>query len=435
VPSDAATILHADLDAFYASVEQLLDPSLRGRPVAVGGGVVLAASYEARAHGVRSGMPGWRAKRLCPAIQFVGGHFRDYQRLGDLVVGIFYDFTPLVERISIDEAFLDVTGAVHLFGSPAQIAGAIRARVRDEIGLAVSVGVARTKHLAKVASQVAKPDGLVVVEPAREREFLAPLPVGLIWGVGPVARQQLETRGVRTIGELAAIDSPVLEHLLGSAAGSKLASLSANIDPRRVGPARKAKSVGAQSALGRREVTERLLRETLGYLCDRVATRLRAATEAGRTVTVRVRFANLKSVTRSVTLPAAISTTLTLTEVSIQLAGKALADHRAQAEPGGGTGRIISLLAVSVSNLVEERSLQLEMQLGKDDDPLRPGSASGSARWAVDHSVDSVRDKFGRSAVGYAAVVLSDAARVPEEFRELAEHDPGRGGGSGKRGR
>src|SRR5690242_2798405 len=187
----AATILHADLDAFYASVEQLLDPSLRGHPVAVGGGVVLAASYEAKRFGVTAGMPGWRARQLCPGLRFAGGHFDHYQRLGDDVIDVFRDFTPVVERISIDEAFLDVGGSVHLFGSPAEIGGAIRRRVRTELGLAVSVGVARTKHLAKIASQVAKPDGLVVVEPQRERQFLDPLPVELVWGVGPVTRERL----------------------------------------------------------------------------------------------------------------------------------------------------------------------------------------------------------------------------------------------------
>src|ERR1700682_1253312 len=163
-----ATILHADLDAFYASVEQLLDPSLRGKPIAVGGGVVLAASYEAKPFGVTAGMPGGQAPKLCPGVRFVGGHFREYQRLADEVMAVFGDFPPLVERISIDEAFLDVAGSVHLFGSPAAIGRAIRRRVRDEIGLPVSVGVACTKHLAKIASQVAKPDGLVVVEPGQE---------------------------------------------------------------------------------------------------------------------------------------------------------------------------------------------------------------------------------------------------------------------------
>src|SRR5881394_2359652 len=186
-----ATILHADLDAFYASVEQMLDPELQGKPIAVGGGVVLAASYEARAFGVRGGMPGRRARELCPELTFVGGYFKDYQRLGDAAIKVLGDFTPLVERISIDDAFADVAGCTHLFGSPAEIAGAIRARVRSEYGLPISVGVARTKHLAKIASQVAKPDGLVVVDPAAEMAFLHDLPVALMWGVGPVTRSTL----------------------------------------------------------------------------------------------------------------------------------------------------------------------------------------------------------------------------------------------------
>src|ERR671926_244986 len=190
-----ATILHADLDAFYASVEQLLDPRLRGKPIAVGGGVVLAASYEARAFGVRSGMPGRRARQLCPDLVFVGGHFSEYQRLGDAAIGILGDFTPSIERISIDEAFADVAGCTHLFGSPAEIAQTIRRRVRDELGLAISIGVARTRHLAKIASQVAKPDGLVVVDPATEIAFLHDLPVELMWGVGPVAQARLANIG------------------------------------------------------------------------------------------------------------------------------------------------------------------------------------------------------------------------------------------------
>src|SRR6186713_2669809 len=198
-----ATILHADLDAFYASVEQLLDPSLRGKPIAVGGGVVLAASYEAKAFGVRGGMPGRLARELCPQLVFVGGHFKEYQRLGDAAIEVLGDFTPLVERISIDEAFADVTGCTHLFGAPAEIGAQIRRRVRTEIGLPISIGVARTKHLAKIASQVAKPDGLVAVDPAGEIAFLHDLPVGLMWGVGPVTAARLAKIGVQTIGQLA----------------------------------------------------------------------------------------------------------------------------------------------------------------------------------------------------------------------------------------
>jgi DNA polymerase-4 len=414
-PVKGAMMLHADLDAFYASVEQLLDPSLQGRPIAVGGGVVLAASYEARVFGVRSGMAGWRAKQLCPGLRFVGGHFRDYQRLGDEVMAVCNDFTPLVERISIDEAFLDVSGAVHLFGPPSEIALAIRRRVRDEIGLAVSVGVARTKHLAKVASQVAKPDGLVVVEPGREGAFLAPLPVELMWGVGPVTQARLADAGIRTIGDLAAIGSARLEHLLGRAAGVKLSSLAVDSDPRRIESSRRARSVGAQAALGPREVTPPLVRNTLAYLADRVAGRLRAARRAGRTITVRVRFTEMRAVTRSVTVPVAISATLTLTDLATELAGIALADHPAE--------RRITLLAVSVSNLVPEPALQLELPLDLADTARRPGSTSGAARWGVDRSVDAVRARFGRGAVGYASVTLSEEGRVPDAFRELAEHD------------
>src|ERR1700758_3758094 len=191
VTTETATILHADLDAFYASVEQLLDPSLRGKPIAVGGGVVLAASYEARAYGVGGGMPGRRARELCPQLVFVGGHFEDYQRLGDAVIKVINDFTPLVERISIDEAFADVAGCTHLFGAPAEIASQVRRRVRTELGLAISIGVARTKHLAKIASQVAKPDGMVVVDSKGELAFLHELPVELMWGIGPATRTRL----------------------------------------------------------------------------------------------------------------------------------------------------------------------------------------------------------------------------------------------------
>ncbi|MDH3540527.1 MAG: DNA polymerase IV, partial [Acidimicrobiia bacterium] len=252
----AATILHADLDAFYASVEQLLDPSLRGKPIAVGGGVVLAASYEAKAFGVRGGMPGRRARELCPQLRFVGGHFKEYQRLGDAAIDVVRDFTPLIERISIDEAFAEVAGSVHLFGSPASMARTIRSRVRDEVGLPISVGVARTKHLAKIASQVAKPDGMVVVEPETELDFLHDLPVALMWGVGPVTRARLAEIGVLTIGQLADTPGRSLEKLLGRAVGGKLGALAWNRDPREIETHHRARSVGAQSALGRRPATE-----------------------------------------------------------------------------------------------------------------------------------------------------------------------------------
>jgi DNA polymerase-4 len=412
-PGPQATILHADLDAFYASVEQLLDPSLRGRPIAVGGGVVLAASYEAKAFGVRGGMPGRQARELCPELVVVGGHFREYQRLADEVMDVLGDVTPLVERISIDEAFLDVTGSVHLFGSPATIAAAIRRRVQGEIGLPISVGVATTKHLAKVASQVAKPDGVVVVEAGREREFLAPLPVGLLWGVGPVTQERLAGRGIHTVGELAVASPEMLRGLLGRAVGDKLGSLAVNRDPRRIETRRRARSIGAQSALGRQVPTDDLLAATFGFLADRVATRARAKGVAGRTVNVRVRFPGLRSVTRSMTLPRPVAATRTLVEVAVDLARAALADH-----PGE---RQISLLAVSLSNLVAQTDVQLELPLGLDGQRHRPGSPVGVARSAVDRAVDDVRERFGRGSVGYARVAFRDDAGVPEEFRELAQ--------------
>ena len=378
--------------------------------------MVLAASYEARSYGVRGGMPGWLARQLCGDLIFVGGHFGRYQEFGDDVVSVFHDFTPRVERVSIDEAFLDVAGAVHLFGAPTEIAAAIRRRVRDEIGLPLSVGVARTKHLAKVASQVAKPDGLVAVDPGHESDFLDPLPIGLIWGVGPTTERRLQQAGIYTIGQLAKTGSPILGSLLGQTAGAKLAALSANVDDRAVQTPARSKSMGAQAALGRREATPELIRETLGYLADRVAGRLRKATLAGRTVTVRVRFTQMRSVTRSVTLATAISTTLTLTELAERLAHSAIDSERE---------REITLIAVSVSNLRPDHSLQLALpldstDLGRNAGP-RPGSVVEASRWGVDRSVDAIRDKFGRTAVGYAAVALSAADRVPEEFRELAD--------------
>ncbi|MFL4971551.1 MAG: DNA polymerase IV [Xanthobacteraceae bacterium] len=410
-----ATILHADLDAFYASVEQMLDPALHGRPIAVGGGVVLAASYEAKAFGVRSGMAGRRARELCPQLIFVNGHFNDYQRLGDAAMQVMGDFTPLIERISIDEAFADVAGSIHLFGPPAEIAQEIRRRVRAELGLPISVGVARTKHLAKIASQVAKPDGLVVVDPDTELEFLHDLPVDLMWGVGPVTKARLAEIGVLTIGQLAQTPGGSLERLLGRAAGEKLAALAWNRDPREIKPRRRARSAGAQSAIGRKPAEERVFRPTLRHLADRVGTRLRAKSRPGRTVTVRVRFADLRSVTRRVTLPAPISATAMLAEIAEDLVRAVLANH-----PDEET---ISLLAISVSNLEKHAVVQLELPLELEDEERRPGTKRGMARWMADRAIDAIRGRFGWKAVGYGSVVLGFSRSVPDEFRELAEKD------------
>ncbi|MBR0843188.1 DNA polymerase IV [Bradyrhizobium liaoningense] len=413
--ANAATILHADLDAFYASVEQLLSPSLRGKPVAVGGGVVLAASYEAKAFGVRGGMPGRQARELCPQLIFVGGHFQEYQRLGDAAIKVIGDFTPLVERISIDEAFADVAGCTHLFGSPPEIARAIRQRVRAELGLPISVGVARTKHLAKIASQVAKPDGLVVVDPDTELEFLHHLPVELMWGVGPVTRARLAKIGVLTIGQLAKLPGQSLERLLGPADGEKLAALAWNRDPRQIRSHRRARSAGAQSAIGRKPAEARVIRSTLLHLADRIATRLRAKSRPGRTVTVRVRFADLRSVTRSVTLDTPIFATVILTELAEGLVRAILAEYPHE--------KTISLLAISVSHLEEHWDLELELPLGLRDEARRPGSRIGMARWAADCAVDKIRNRFGRDVIGYGSAALGLSRSVPDEFRKLAEKD------------
>lgn len=409
------SILHADLDSFYASVEQLLDPRLRGRPMAVGGsphgGVVLACSYEAKAFGVQGGMGGRRAAELCPGLVFVRGTFSRYQEFGDRVMAIMEDFTPFIQRISIDEAFCDVAGAERLFGPPEVIAARLRERVRAEVGLPISVGVARTKSLAKIASQVAKPDGLVVVPSEREREFLDPLPVRLMWGVGPVAEARLAERGIRTIGELAATPSRAVERILGTANGAKLARLAANEDPRRVSRSGRGSSAGAQSALGRRPATPELVREVLGRLAERVATRLRERGYGGRTLTVRVRLADMRSLTRSRTFPGPLATTLTLTEAAEALAWDAI----------GAPGTAISLLGISVSGLARQSSVQLELPF--DDDPARPGSASGSARLSLDRSMDEARRKFGRAAVGYLPATMRGGHGAPDEFRKLAERE------------
>jgi DNA polymerase-4 len=410
-----ATILHADLDAFYASVEQLLDPALRGRPIAVGGGVVLAASYEAKAFGVRSGMPGRRARELCPELVFVGGHFSEYQRLGDAAIGVLGDFTPLVERLSIDEAFADVVGCTHLFGPPQEIARKIRERVRRELGLPISVGVARTKHLAKIASQVAKPDGLVVVDPATELAFLHDLPVELMWGVGPVTEARLAEAGVRTIGQLARTPGWSLERLLGPAAGGKLAALAWNRDPREIETRRRAHSAGAQSALGRKPAEERIFRPALRHLADRIASRLRAKSLAGRNVTVRVRFADLRAVTRSLTLETPVSATVVLAEIAEALVRRALADHPRE--------KSISLLGISVADLDRESETQMDLPLGLGDEGRRPGSRKALAQRMADDAIDAIRERFGWEAVGYGSAALGLQHSVPDAFRELAERE------------
>ena len=411
---DIAAILHADLDAFYASVEQLLNPTLRGKPIAVGGGVVLAASYEARAFGVRSGMPGRRARELCRDIVFVDGHFSEYQRLGDAAIGVLSDYTPDIERISIDEAFADVAGSRQLFGAPGEIAKIVRARVRAELGLPISIGVARTKHLAKIASQVAKPDGLVIVDPKVEMEFLHDLPVELMWGVGPATKLRLADMGVLTIGQLAQSSSGAMERVLGRAIGRKLTALAWNRDPREIRTCVRAHSAGAQSALGSRPAVESVFRPVLRHLAERIATRLRAKDRPCRTVTVRVRFADMRAVTRAITLPAPICATTALTEIAVDLVQSVLRDHPDE--------KTISLLAISASHLGRS-ILQLELPYRLVDDGLRPGTRKGVALSRADRAIDAIRDRFGWEVIGYASAALGAARSVPDDFRSLAEKE------------
>jgi DNA polymerase-4 len=358
-------------------------------------------------------MPGRRARQLCPDLVFVGGHFDEYQRLGDAAIGVLSDFTPAIERISIDEAFADVAGCTHLFGSPAEIARTVRARVRAELGLPMSI-VARTKHLAKIASQVAKPDGLVVVDPETELEFLHKLPVALMWGVGPATEARLAKNGITTIGQLAESSPASVERLLGHAAGRKLTALAWNRDPRQIQTRRRAHSAGAQSALGRQPAIEGVFKPTLHHLADRIAARLRAKSLAGRTITVRVRFADLRSVTRSLTLSAPISATRALAEIAEDLVRGVLADHR--------DDRTISLLAISVSHLEAPAILQLELPLGLADEGRRPGTRKGVARSRADRAVDAIRKRFGAQAVDYGSASRVGRS-VPDEFRRLAERE------------
>jgi DNA polymerase-4 len=408
-----ASILHVDLDAFYASVEQQRRPELRGKPVAVGGGVILAASYEARAFGVHAAMPVGRARRLCPDLIVVDGSFSDYLDISDRVFDICRDVTPMVEQISIDEAFLDVSGAIHLFGEPATMGTSIRGEVRDQTGLAISVGVASTKFLAKVASQVAKPDGIVVVAPETEIEFLHALPVRLIWGVGPVTERHLAEMGIGTIGELATTERSVLSSWLGRGAGGHLHALAWNQDPRHVLRDHRAGSVGGQRAFGGDHHDPEFHRQVIHGLADRVGSRLRKKLRAGRTVTVRVRFNDQQVVTRTTTLRAPVATTAAIAEVAEHLVGNAISE--------ASDGRGLSLIGISISKLVVSPHVQLELPLGTDPSGIRrAGSMADLEREELDRTVDELRDRFGKESVTTASAMLRGNRGVPDEFGDLA---------------
>ncbi|HEY7794764.1 MAG TPA: DNA polymerase IV [Gaiellaceae bacterium] len=383
---DEGTILHADLDAFYASVEQRDDPRLRGRPVIVGAGVVLAASYEAKAHGIRTAMGGRLARRLCPHAVVVSPRMDAYSEASKAVYAVFEDMTPLVEGLSIDEAFLDVRGFERLVGCPSLIAARLKRRVLEEVGLPITVGVARTKFLAKVASAVGKPDGLLVVPTDRELEFLHPLPVERLWGVGHVTAAKLHGRGIRTVRQVAELSEGALTAMLGRAAGRHLHALAHNVDPRPVRVGRRRGSVGSQRALGRRRRSPEELDAILVGLVDRIARRLRKGRRAGRTVVLRLRFDDFSRATRSHTLPRATDETqLILATARILLATVAPLIRR----------RGLTLVGVAIANL-ESDGVQLTF-------PLDPHGCS-----ALDHALDDVRERFGPNAVTRAVLLGRD---------------------------
>ncbi|WP_436796270.1 DNA polymerase IV [Actinospongicola halichondriae] len=397
--SDTAGILHADLDAFYASVEQRDDPSLRGKPVIVGGGVVLAASYEAKARGVRTAMNGRQARALCPNAVVVEPHMEAYSAASAAVFEIFHDTTPLVEGLSIDEAFLDVHGLRRLAGTPRAIAERLRRRVLDEVGLPITVGVARTKFLAKVASGVGKPDGLLVVDPDAELAFLHPLDVRRLWGVGPVTADKLRSRGLHTVGDIAGLPESALVAMLGPATGRHLHSLSHNHDRRTVTTGRRRSSVGSQRALGRGRRSLDELDQVLLSLVERVTERLRAGRRVGRTITVRFRMDDMSRQTRARTLVQPTDRT-----DEFLAAGRDLLGERWPHLESAGC----SLLGISVADLSNADAVQLGLDL------------DGHDRRSLDHVLDDVRERFGHEAVVRASLMGRDDGRSVPMLPDVA---------------
>jgi DNA polymerase IV len=388
----AATILHADLDAFYASVEQRDDPRLRGRPVIVGAGVVLAASYEAKAFGVETAMGCGRARRLCPRAVVVPPRIAAYSEASRAVFRVFGETTPLVEALSIDEAFLDVRGLERIAGPPREIAARLRRRVRTEAGLPITVGVASTKFVAKVASAEAKPDGLLVVPPGRELEFLHPLPVERLWGVGAATARKLHEAGLEKVRDVAALPEEALVSILGKAAGRHLHALAHNRDPRRVRGRRRRRSMGAQRALGRGPRSDAELETVLIGLCDRLARRLRGARRVCRTVTLRLRFGDFSRATRSHTLPEATAQTNVILGAARELLAIAMPLIRR---------RGITLLGVALGNLADEGWTQLALPLGR------------AQPHALDVALDDIRGRFGSAAITRAVLVGRESGFSP----------------------
>lgn len=383
-----ASILHADLDSFYASVEQRDDPGLRGRPVIVGGGVVLAASYEAKAYGVRTAMGGAQARRLCPHAVVVPPRMSAYSKASDAVFQVFHDCTPQVEPLSVDEAFLDVAGLRRVSGTPLEIGARLREDVRARVGLPITVGIARTKFLAKVASQEAKPDGLLLVPPDRELEFLHPLPVRRLWGVGAVTADKLHTHGITTVAQVAELGESMLASMVGPAMGRQLHALSRNIDRRRVTTGIRRRSVGAQRALGRAGTTmsPAEIDTVVVNLIDRITGRMRAAGRTGRTVVLRLRFEDFSRATRSQTMPWATSSTQPILVTARRLVASAAP---LIAERG------LTLVGFAVSGIDRSGAQQLTLPVGGESP-------------AVDDAVDEVHRRYGKSALTRAVLVGRD---------------------------
>ena len=388
--SREAGILHADADAFFASVEQRDDPRLRGRPVAVGGGVVMAASYEARRFGVRGAMGGWRARRLCPGLIVVPPRFQAYVDASRELFRVFEDFSPVVEGLSLEEAFLDVRGLERISGTPREIAVRLRATVREKVGLPLTVGIASSKVVAKVASGAAKPDGLLVVPAGEELAFLHPLPVERIWGVGPATTRKLHALGIMTVGRAAKHSEAYLSAVLGPAAGRYLHAVANNRDHRRVRPNRGRRSMGSQSA-GRHPLET--VDAVLVGLVDRVAYRMRSAGRVGRTVVLRLRFEDFTRVTRSQTLPTATASTWTILQAARELLADSLPTIRAQG---------LTLVGITVANLDNDRrGRQLVL-------PLDPPAVIG-----LDSALDVVRERFGRDSITLAVLLHRPRSRSP----------------------
>ena len=388
---DVASILHADLDAFYASVEQRDDLRLRGRPVIVGGGVVLACSYEAKRRGVRTAMSGRMARLLCPDAIVVSPRMSAYSEASKAVFEVFRDTTPMVEPISIDEAFLDVGGLLRIAGKPVDIATRLRAEVRRRVGLPITVGVARTKFLAKVASRVGKPDGLLAVPAGTELDFLHPLPVEVLWGVGRVTADKLHERGIRTVGQVARLGEPALTSMLGVAAGRHLHALAHNDDPRPIVLGRRRASIGAQRAMGRGPHSPAEIDATLVGLVDRVTRRMRAANRPGRTVMLRLRFDDFTRATRSRTLYRATVQTQTILD-----AARGLVDT---AWPLIAT-RGITLVGISVGGHDRDGAVQMELPFDPHD------------RASLDAAMDAIRDRFGSASITRGVLVGRDPGLV-----------------------